>query len=244
MKHEKPQAGNPNQLTIDQHVLPRASIERFTDNDSMVEVCRGDTTFKADDKNSIFCARRVWDQKAEQGYLDLERDFQVLAGTIIGTHSHVLNDEENRLASRFFALVCARTIARRNPIPDTKLEGATPVSTFDKDHLEKLEKFGYVTLNQSGQVPGRMIAGPRLGLEMDYCLQTLDGATWYVAVSDSSEFLVSDSIDRVPVIPLSPTMMLRLDKGGVLEEAEVEAHNELVRTEHDSYYFGRNVLKA
>lgn len=244
MKHEKPQAGNPNQLTIDQHVLPRASIERFTGHDNMVEVCRGDTTFQANDKNSIFCARRVWDQKSERGYLDLEKEFQVLAGKIISTASYVLTDKENCLASRFFALVCARTIARRNPIPDTKLEAATPVSTFDKDHLEKLEKFGYVTLNQGGQVPGRMIAGPRLDLEMDYCLQRLDGATWHVAVSHSSDFLVSDSIDRVPVIPLIPTMMLRRDKGGVLEEAKVEAYNELVRREHDSYYFGRKLPKV
>lgn len=243
MKHEKPQAGNPNQLTVNQHLLPRASIERFTNHDNMVEVRRGDLTFKADDRNSIFCARRVWDQKAEEGYLELERDFQVLAGKIIENPSHVLSAEENGLASKFFALVCARTVARRNPIPDTEFQEATPVSKLDKDLLEKLEKLGYVTLNQSGQIPGRMIAGPQIRIQMDYCLEELNGAMWHVAISESDEFLVSDSIDRVPVIPICPTLMLRRDKGGVFDAEEVKAYNELVRSEHDSYYFGKTVPK-
>lgn len=243
MKYEKPQAGNPNQLTVNQHVLPRASIERFTDDDKMVEVCREATTFKADDANAVFCARRLWDQKAELGYLTLEGEFQVLASKIVESPAHVLTEEENKLVSEFFSLICARTIARRNPLPDTEIEAKVAVSTLDKDLLEKLEKVGFTTLNVKGQIPGRMMAGPQIRLQMDYCLEKLNGATWHVAVSESDEFLVSDSIDRVPVIPISPTLMLRLDKGGVLNAEEVQAHNELVRTEHDTYYFGKNVPK-
>lgn len=240
MKHEKPLAGNPNQLTINQHVLPRASIARFADVTGMIEVCRDKTFFKADAENPIFCARRVWDQKAEEVYHQLESDFQDLAERIVTSPNIVLDQVANELTSNFFALVCARTLSRRNSIPDAQLTEAAPTSKFEKDMLEKLEKVGYVTLNQQGAIPARMIAGPRLQIQIDNCLKELGNPTWHIACSDSLEFLVSDSIDRVPVIPISPLVMLRMDSGGILAKPDIEHYNDIVREQHDSYYFCRD----
>lgn len=244
MRHEKPQAGNPNQLTINQHVLPRASIERFENADGLVEVCRIGSVFSVGPDDAVFSARRVWDQGAEEAYLSTEASFQSLAETIAKDPSHVLSSDENGLASRFFSLVCARTLARRNPIPDQPLQAAGPLSTFDKDLFEKLEKLGYVTLSPTGQIPGRMVVGPRLHHQIGLCEAELSGQEWLVAQSESVDFLVSDSIDRVPVIPITPRIVLCLDKGGVLTEEEVRRHNELVRTEHDVYYFAMDLTKC
>ena len=141
----------------------------------------------------------------------------------------------------FFSVVCARTLARRFPLPDVQLPSVVPVSSFDKDMVERLEQLGYVTLNQNGDVPGRMVAGARLQLQFDHCERQVADQPWFVAESDTAEFLVTDSIDRIPVIPISPKLQLRMDRGGLLSKVEVDAHNDLVRTEHDEYFFARDL---
>lgn len=241
MRFEKPQSGNPNQLTVNQHVLPRASIERFQNTAKKVEVCRRGEKFFVSPEDAVFCARRVWDEKAEKAHLTLESDFQVLASKIVSNPSTTLDSDENALATSFFALVCARTIARRNPIPDQELIGAKPVSTFDKDAMEKLEKIGYTVLSQAGSVPGRMLAGPILQIQMQGICNELKGAVWNVVLSDSADFIVSDSIDRVPAIPVSPKIMLCIDKHGTLTPEEVQENNETAKHECDLYYFGNDL---
>jgi hypothetical protein len=82
MVDDKPQKGNPHRLTVNQHVYPAWSIERFADTTGKVEVWlrRSDKTFRASPDNPLFCARRTWDQRAESGYMKaIEDEFQILA---------------------------------------------------------------------------------------------------------------------------------------------------------------------
>ena len=71
MKYEKTQKGNPYQLTVCQHTFPAASIARFADTTGCVEVYlikqNKVVRLKPDDK--LFCAKRVWDQRAESGFM-------------------------------------------------------------------------------------------------------------------------------------------------------------------------------
>jgi hypothetical protein len=244
MKAEKTQPGNPNQLTQNGHVLPRASIARFEDSNGMVEVCREGVQFKANSTNPVFCAKRMWDQKAEDDYLELETEFQKLASVIDADHGHSLTADENCLTTKFYALVRARTVARRDPTSDARLGDVVPVCSFNTDSLEKLEKRGYVTCDEQGVIAGRTIVGSSMQSQMDRFIEEIGIGTWHVATTDNVEFLVSDSIDRVPVVPISPTVMLQRGSGGLLSDDEVRAHNERVRGEHDSYFFGRDISKC
>ncbi len=231
-------------MTVNQHVFPKASLERFVNASGKVEVCRQGNRFLVNPEDPTFCARRVWDQGSEEAYLSWEASFQELAERIVANPNACLSPFDNDVASNFFALVCARTIARRNPIPDQELQGATPVSIFDKDTVERLEKAGYVTLNQVGEVPGRMLAGPRIQVQIDSIKRQIESFTWKVVQSSSLDFLVSDSIDRVPVIPINSQLMLCSDRDGILSKEDVEAHNDNVRSEHDLYYFGVDLNKC
>ncbi len=84
--YEKPQKGNPHGLTIDQHVFPKRSIERFAGQDGRVYVYlkSKQVYFQAAPGDVIFCAKRIWDQRAEYGYMrEIEDKFQALAESII-----------------------------------------------------------------------------------------------------------------------------------------------------------------
>jgi hypothetical protein len=70
-KFEKPQKGNPHQLPVMQHVWPLESIARFADGNGVV--CLFDKVRnklrQAKPDDDIFCAKRVWDRRAECGYM-------------------------------------------------------------------------------------------------------------------------------------------------------------------------------
>ena len=61
MKYEKPQKGNPHELTICQHTFPAKSIARFTNKSGIVEVklIVESKNIKLKPKDMLFCARRI-----------------------------------------------------------------------------------------------------------------------------------------------------------------------------------------
>ena len=67
-KFEKPQRGNSHQLPVNQHIWPLKSIGRFVDGTGTVfdKVRNRMRQAKPDD---AFCAKRVWDRRAEFGYM-------------------------------------------------------------------------------------------------------------------------------------------------------------------------------
>ena len=75
---------NPQGLTQNQHIFPKRSIERFCDNRGFVQVRSGDKQFPSTPKNDLFCANRLWNQQAENGFpKHVEDVFQAVADAII-----------------------------------------------------------------------------------------------------------------------------------------------------------------
>lgn len=86
MRSPKPQNGNPHKLTIDQHIFPAESISRFASENGMVQVRRknGEPDLSLRPGNSYFCARRLWDQKAEAVFMkEIEDRYQDVARNIV-----------------------------------------------------------------------------------------------------------------------------------------------------------------
>ena len=106
--------GCSNKITIKQHILPRKSIERFTDTSNQVYVLRKDREcFPANPGNEIFCChggkQRAWSQTTENGYFkeNVEDRFQNLAQKIINDHQKtdmIFNQEKKELINAFTAL--------------------------------------------------------------------------------------------------------------------------------------------
>src|SRR5580692_2878660 len=106
-KPERTRPRNPNGLTLAQHVFPRRSLERFAGADGRVvvnDLVRARSR-RAKPVDTLFCARRAWDQRAETGYMKgIEDEFQVLADALIAGQASISSAAERTVICQFFAL--------------------------------------------------------------------------------------------------------------------------------------------
>lgn len=248
MKYEKTQKSNPHQLTLNQHVFPKRSIDRFLNEDGAVEtyIKTADKNVLMSSENPIFCARRVWDQRAEHGYMkEIEDEFQALADTVINGDMTQFSDRENDLASSFFCLWDIRVHFRNNPIEDKKLQGIVGVE-FDlsKDEEESLEKAGIGYTKTDLSIPGRQIAGGTIQITLNRCRKQFNDATWGILRSEGVDFIVPDR-SAIRMIPLNPMVCLYSpSRNKFIDSEEVAWINRMSIKPSFSYYFARELNRC
>ena len=165
-KYEKVQKGNKCRLTEQQHVWPKRSIKRFLNAGGRVEVFDKYTRKQrfAAPSDWIFCAKRVWDQRAETGYMKrIEDSFQKLADGVLSGAVTAIGPEQKRVVDDFYALWRLRAQART--VPEGELKAASPLVTgtvLSKDQEERLESNGYLFVRAGGRVPLRQIIGMQI----------------------------------------------------------------------------------
>ncbi|WP_175965804.1 hypothetical protein [Burkholderia sp. BCC0322] len=117
-KPEPTQPGNPHQLTKNQHIFPDASITRFEHAEKGITAIlldRGQRISNLRADNKLFCANRVWDQRAESGYMvGIESEFQFLARRLIAGDLRWLAPMQPTI-TRFYALWEQRAHYALNP---------------------------------------------------------------------------------------------------------------------------------
>ena len=103
---ERPQKNSG--ITIKQHIWPQRSIARFADSDGVVRLYdkirrKPRPATPIDD---IFCAKRVWDLRAERGYMkSIEDQFQAIVDEIIaGAITEIDDARITNYINYFFAL--------------------------------------------------------------------------------------------------------------------------------------------
>jgi len=246
MKYEKPQKGNPHKLTYRQHVFPVASIDRFSNADGRVSLfqigCKKTLSIKSD--NEIFCAMRVWNQRAEHGYMkDIEDQFQVLADAIIKTPELNFGKTENNVISSFFSLWSARVKFKNNPLPDQIMKGVTG-GCWTKDEEEVFERHHCHFVRENSSVPSRDMAGLYIQTEIDAMCATLANAQWGLIRAAQGEFIVPDCCPNM-IIPLTPTSCLVNQgvSGIILQENVVEINRYAIAASRE-YYFARDLSKC
>ncbi len=238
-------AGNPEQLTNRQHVFPAASIKRFADLKGLVSVRHLATNklFKADpDEDDVFCASCVWDYRAESGYmLDIENQFQALAGEILAGRVVALNAEQSETVTKLWALWYWRAELRHAPELDRTVHGVRgePVTNEQRD---KIESLGAAFILSSGnKLPGRFLAGFHILKGIDECSHQLRGRRWGIVRAHAGEFLVPDSPGRLLAVPLTPEVGLHFESHDcIIPEPEVARANVCARGSAKCYYFARD----
>ncbi len=118
MSYEKTQKGNPYSLTICQHAFPAASIARFAGNDGRVDVylIHQKKQIRLKPEDQLFCAKRVWDQRAESGYMkEIEDKYQLLAGSIISGSKQTISNDEQLTITDMFAIWNIREHGKTHP---------------------------------------------------------------------------------------------------------------------------------
>lgn len=121
MSDEKPQKGNSHGLVIKQHTLPAATLERFADHSGRIQVkhLRTGKVSRVRPDDQLFFALRLWDQRAESGYMkSIEDEFQTLATSILNGTVRNIGGDEKRVVDEFYALWNTRMAWKNNRIPD------------------------------------------------------------------------------------------------------------------------------
>ena len=252
MEYRRTQKGNPHQLTINQHCFPKKSIERFCDQKRVVHVHlikeRKSVLLKPED--SIFCARRVWDQRAESGFMqDIESAYQDLASELeTVSEARCIGTEESQIVTDMYSLWHVRCCWKNLRIENQELIGVlAPSEDYCDDRRELLEAhhlwtYEYESCGSSVSIPGHHIAGYLVQRDWGRVRYALKECHWGILESNFGEFIVPDNSRAGLVMPVSPTICLTLGEGRcVISEMELHQINASLKLSSEQYYFGRQL---
>ena len=251
MKFEKTQPGNPRQLTINQHCFPKKSVERFCNENGVVEVflVRESKIVSLKPDHAIFCARRVWDQRAESLFMHgIENAYQTLVSKLeVDGWSRPLSIEENRIVSDMYSLWHVRCCWKEKYVDDQELVGILPARpAFSQGDREALEKSNIATSIDRGEtavLPSRHIAGILVQNDWGRVRNVLRGYSWGVVESECEEFIVPDKCSIALCLPVTPTICFfggQVDRRVVTKE-ELRHLNAALESGSEQYYFGRKL---
>ena len=243
MKFEGTQKGNPHRLTIDQHVFPRASINRFINTDGLVEVFSRNAkkVLKIKSNNNLFCAKRIWDQKTEVGIgKRIEDEFQRLVNKIQNGSVSTIGFFEKRVVEDFFSLWRSRHHFRIHGLPDLEVKGITGDS-LTKDQQEILER-KHTLFFRNGVMPGRFTAGIQVIRYMDAFRHDNRFVEWGIVRSAEGDFIVPDCFEDIMIVPVSPTIALMADHpNATITKRELEIVNSVAIDRSSDFYFAKKL---
>jgi hypothetical protein len=244
MVFEKTQKGNPHALTVRQHIFPNASIARFTKNDGCVSVWRFSVnqSLECKPQNHIFCAKRIWDQRAEDGYMKVIEDrFQSLADAIVQDSYSIIGFFEKSIINDFYALWNIRAHVKGHPVSDQAITNALKLAyNPTKDEQELLERNNITTIRPNLTIPGRHLAGINIQMNLNKVRKQLGNARWGILKAERGEFIVPDNFSNARILPISPTICLFADsKNAIIPYGEVTNINQLAIASSTEYFFAR-----
>jgi len=242
---EKTQPGNPNRLTLNQHVFPTKSIERFA-MDGRVEtrlLGSRDKIIRPRPDSRIFCADRAWDQRAETGYMKrIEDNFQQTVSPIIDRKVTIVSAEAKSAIDRMYALWYWRARFRELESQETQLNGvAGPDLSLEQE--ENLESNGYMFARKHGAMPTRQLNGAVVEMRTGFYVEELAKSVtrWGIIAAQSGEFIVPD-VPCHGIVPLTPRLALVKDTpDGMITEQNLAQVNAAMRSLSESYYFARDL---
>jgi hypothetical protein len=244
VKAERTRPKNPNSLTLNQHVFPSRSIERFTDQGGCVSVHRlhRAEVIRIKPNNPIFCGRRAWDEGTETRYMKrIEDDFQRIVDLIVEGKTQSLSSESKVAIDRAYALWYMRARYRELETQEIQLNGIVG-NELTKEQEENLEKNGYIFARKNGKLPARQLNGIQLRMRIDDYARTLATTVtrWGVITAQSGEFIVPD-VPSHGIIPLTPCLALvNSASDGMIVERNVAEINRAVKETSLDYFFARD----
>lgn len=196
--------------------------------------------------DSYFCARRLWDQKAEAVFMKaIEDRYQDVARDIVSGAITALDATMNMDVTDMYLLWTLRHERYLNPIPEAQLNFVAPEREMSVDTQEILEANGYLFAAPDNTIPSRFMTGLRFVIEMRRERERMAGKRWGILRSYEAEFLVPDNFSAYSVLPLSPTVALvegHADQQiGFRQVADI--NGQALHGSH-RYYFARDITRC
>ncbi len=249
MTFDKPQNGNPHQLTVNQHCFPASCIKRFAGIDGKVQLVLLPQEERVSVKPAakIFCARWAWDQRAEHIFMkEIEDKYHALANVIISNSKLALDTTQQEIITDMFALWNIRYHWKGQPIEDRKIEGAIGVAVeYTKDQQEELEKHGITAIRPDLKIPGRSLTGVSIQQNLFSVRKQMHDAHWGILSSRTGAFLVPDHSPNSRMMPLTPNLCLfSISENDEVTESELADINARSISDSTDYYFAQNISKC
>ena len=245
-KFEKPQKGNPHELPVMQHVWPLESIARFADGNDVV--CIFDKARnklrQAKPDDDVFCAKRVWDRRAECGYMKgIEDAFQELASEIITGTITAIDDRQKGKIDAFFALWKMRAdykTADGGAISFNDVTGAKRTA----DQEEQFEKGHVSFFREDGTMPSRMVYGLQIQFRIDAYVRDLPRVQWGIIQAQEGHLVVPD-YPAYTIIPLKPTLCLCSGgQTGTITRQNLAEMNRSFKLASREYFFAQDLTQC
>ena len=243
-KTEKTRPGNPNRLTLCQHVFPAKSISRFGNQNgviSMHDLVRK-RVFNAKPTNVIFCADRAWDQRTEREMTIIEDKFQNLIAPVVAGLSRTIAQDQREVVDKMYALWFMRPRYRELTQQEIHLHGGVG-SKLTKEQEENLEANGYLFAREGGAMPARQLNGLQIMLRVYEYAKDLEKnlKRWGVIETQAGEFIVPD-VPFHTILPITPRLALvNSEQDGHITEQNLAQLNQAMRTSSQSYFFARDL---
>jgi len=228
---ERTQKGNPHRLTREQHIIPAATLRRFAQSDGKVEVhFRDGRIAKLPVDDQLFCVDRLWDQRAEAGYMKkIEDQFQGLVDELEAGRSGPLSSDEHRCITRFWGLWYWRNHFIDSPLEDASLNGIAGES-LTVDQKEILESRWYafaVGAIGEAKLPARMMTGVHIQVAINRYEMANGGKRWGLLRSPALPLIIGDRPGKLMTVPASPNVLLAANNpDGELTQTEAFRANQ------------------
>jgi hypothetical protein len=226
---ERTQKGNPHKLTREQHVIPVATLKRFTHSDGLIDVhLRNLRILRLSVNNELFCVDRLWDQRAESGYMkEIEDHFQALVTDLENGRVRPLSPAEHQDIARFWSLLHWRNHFIEFPEGAPNLNGVKG-EDLTIDQREILESKWTAFVNADNKLPARTFVGMRIQMLIDIDTISSQDKYWGVLRSPEAQIVLSDRPGRLMSITASPRILLAADNpDGELTRTETEYANRI-----------------
>lgn len=249
MDYEKPQKGNPHQITVNQHCFPASCIKRFTGSDGKVQLVQlGESEpILAKPDAKIFCAKRSWDERAEHVFMKkIEDKYKSLADRVVANPAIELGSKEQAIITDMFALWNIRAHWKAQPVQDYIIEGVIGVSReYTKDEQEKLEKHGITVIRPNFSIPGRSLTGSGIQQNLFAVRKKMSDAHWGILRSLNGEFVVPDQSSNMRMLPLAPNLcFFSQGENAEIDGVELAKINSVSISGAKEYYFARDLSKC
>lgn len=254
-KFEEIQKSNPHALTEKQHFIPKQSIQRFCNEHNCIKIknltSRNKKIVSVSCEDEVFRVQRLWDQRAENGYMKkIEDAFQKLVDQIIEEKIISFNDNENKIICDMYTLWESRIFQiekfLENETLFIQLNGIHG-ENLTKDEEEILEKKHCLYTNKNAEISNRNMIGFQIQRNLDFSLYS--NIKLGIVKSISKEFIMpSNPIPSEDIIfPISSQYCLIPNFNFIYEIVNDETVDELnnIMMKHAKwFYFGKNLEKT
>lgn len=228
-KYEKPisvtsdtgkKQNNPNQLSINQHIVPQKHLMKWSKNGKVIQIFdKKNKNFKTlPPKANLFGEMRLWDQWTEAKLIKTNEDN---FNSYIDQIPDLAQSEFSQECLEYYVMLVARThIASMGRPPNTPSLLTNLNYEPSKDELEQNEldmldddiPIIYASSDRASQHLDRQVVKLVLQSSFSFWMRELEGISWTLLESKSGIFSLSDSFYNnarkgIHILPINPNFV-------------------------------------